>query len=367
MKKSLGLLDDQDNALQLKLKALEACVLDPAIKSSNFNMDTNIENSARVMRTLRSFVDEDSVARLKSSMTSTIDQIRETHDLLQKETADIAAKISHLKTSKTNAKATCWRENLEEAHTHTNLIATDAHEMATLLESLARHYDQCTQAYDLSLNVNNGLISDEGREELEELTDVLENDAAELEGVLAELYERRKAISKSANFVVQFLNKVERDHLAIVELFGELNSFGENELVMYDKSITELSQKHHMHIDEIMSVYLPEMVSLTEYYGLFLTSYHSLIIEISRRKKFQENLNAIAAQMQNKLNKIMEEEFTERERFVEESGSYLPGDLWPGLLDPPGHLEVVLVDEWKLPDVSSTTLKTAKTVLHMNK
>jgi autophagy-related protein 17 len=367
MEKSLSLLDDQDHALQLALKSLEDCVLDPAIQLSSSRLENSLDNDVPPSRTLRSFVDEDGVARLKTSITDAIDQIRQTHNQLQEETANIAVKISNLKTSKTKIKATCSRDNLEEAHSHTNLIATDAHEMATLLESLARHYDQCTQAYELSLAVNGGHSSTEQREELEELTVVLKNDADELEDVLTELYERREAISNSADFVVQFLHKVERDHLAIVALFREIDTFGENELANYDTRIAELTQKHHMHKDQVMSMYLPEMASLTEYYRLFLTSYHSMILEISRRKKFQEKLNDLAAEMHNKLSKVIEEEISEREQFLENSGSYLPGDLWPGLLDPPGHLEVVLVDEWKLPELSKTTLNTAKNVLHMSK
>lgn len=57
------------------------------------------------------------------------------------------------------------------------------------------------------------------------------------------------------------------------------------------------------------------------------------------------------------------EELTLRQRFLEESGNYLPGDLWPGLLDPPAVLEVVCSKEWMLPDVSASSIKVAKQFL----
>ena len=311
MKKSLSLLDEQDHALQLALKDLDVCQLDPAIQldtvraieGTENTMSSDQHNSAR---TLRSFVDEDGVARLKKSITDAIDQVQMAQEELREETRKLSDIIGSLQKESIDSSSVCTRDKLEQAHVQTNLIATDAHEMAMLLESLARHYDQCTQAYDLSLEVMRGKYSADISEELEELTEVLNNDARELDGVLTELYERRESIANSAEYVVGFLKRVESDHSFAIAFFQKLDSFGLTELAQYEVKMTELGENQSIHSDQVLSIFLPEMSSLVDYYRIFLRSYHSMVLEISRRKNFQTKLQTLADEMQRKVDKTID-------------------------------------------------------------
>lgn len=61
---------------------------------------------------------------------------------------------------------------------------------------------------------------------------------------------------------------------------------------------------------------------------------------------------------------IILDELGRRQQFLDESGIFLPGDLWPGLLDPPTVLEVVSSKDWPIPEVSVKSIAAAKQLLH---
>lgn len=344
------MLDKQDEELQKALKELDDCKLDPAIQKT--------EN------TLRDFVDEDGVERLKKSITDAIDQVQHSRSELQKQTSKLADKITELEKEHNGIEIICDKKKLEDANIHTDMIATDAHEMALLLESLARHYDQCTQAYDLSEQVTSGKATPSVSEELEELTEVLSNDARELDGVLTELYERQQSIATSSDSVLKFLQQVEREHASISALFKRLDRFGESELVEYKAIFAEFNATQSEHKSQVIDAYLPELQSLTDYYRLFLRSYYSMILEITRRRQFQEKMKSLELDMQKKLDKVVNDETTKRNAFLEESGSFLPGDLWPGLLDPPVGFRILSNDEWNLPEITEKSLNFARQQLN---
>lgn len=304
------MLDAQGDALKLALQDLEDCVLDRAIqidsmKGSDERVQSVSPPTSTSARTLRSFVDEDGVDRLKLSITDAIDHVQIAQQDMRNEIARMSSIIGAFKKDSLESRSVCPREKLEHAYNQTNLIATDAHEMAMLLESLARHYDQCTQAYDLSLEVMSGKYSADISEELEELTEVLSNDARELDGVLTELYERRESIAISARVVVEFLEKVELDHSTTVKVLEKLDSFGLGELTEYEFRISDLGKAQSELLDQVNSILLPEMASLVEYYCLFLQSYYSMVLEISRRKHYYEKLKNIQEEIQRKVDKTV--------------------------------------------------------------
>lgn len=296
--------------MKLSLQDLEVCQMDREIQLDSARAAGKTKGNSSpgpdfLPRTLRSFVDEDGVARLKKSITDGIDQVQLAQKDLREEVAAMTSSISSLKSDDLKSRSVSARAKLEQAHNQTNIIASDAHEMAMLLESLARHYDQCKQAYELSQKVKNGHYTADMSEELEELADVLNNDARELDGVLTELYERRGSIANSAEYVVQFLNEVKEDHLIAISFFEKFHSFGETELREYQSKMTEFSTVQSENLDHVSAVLLPEMSSLVEYYRLFLQSYNSMVLEISRRRNFQTRLEALQVEMQRKVDKVI--------------------------------------------------------------
>lgn len=311
---SVSLLDAQGDALKLALQDLEDCVLDQEIQLNSTKCSDERGRCASPpavfsARTLRSFVDENGVDRLKLSITDAIDHVQIAQQDMRNEIARMSNIIGDFKKDSFESRSVCAREKLEHAYNQTNLIASAAHEMATLLESLARHYDQCTQAYDLSLEVMSGKYSADISEELEELTEVLSNDARELDGVLAELYEHRESIAISARVVVDFLEKVELDHSTSVKVLKKLDSFGLGELAEYEARIYDLGKAQSDLLDQVNSILLPEMASLVEYYRLFLQSYYSMVLEISRRKHYYEKLKNIQEEIQRKVDKTVKGKF----------------------------------------------------------
>lgn len=279
---------------------MELCTLDPSIQKLSPSADSD-----DTPRHLRSFVDEDGVARLQASIKDFIDQAQHAQHELRTMLLSFSSTVASLHKSSLESRKISEQENLENAYSETNLIATDAHEMAMLLESLARHYDQCTQAYDLSLEVMSGKYSADVTEELAELTEVLSNDAREIDGVVTELYDRRENIATSAKAVVEFLEKVEADHAAAVSTFVSLEQFGASELMKLETKMKGLMKSQSAQLAEVLEVLLPEMASLVEYYRLFLQSYYSMILEISRRRDYQTKLKSLQEEMQRKVDKVV--------------------------------------------------------------
>lgn len=298
IQKSIGLVDQQYDALKLALEDLKICTLDPAIHQP--------ENQGEPPRNLMSFVDEDGIENLQNSVKSTIDDAQLCHQEMQTLLSNFDSALSSFRKESSHEKEYSTQEELEKAHNETSIIARDAHEMAMLLESLARHYDQCTQAYQLSVEVMNGKSSTDVSEELEELTTVLSSDAVEIDGVVVELYERRSNIATSSKVVVDFLASVEQKHGKAVQHFELLEKFGKTELVEVDTKIKDLVKAHDEHLNEIMEGLLPEIASLANYYRLFLRSYNAMILEIARRKAYQSKLKTLQEEMQRKISTVVD-------------------------------------------------------------
>lgn len=447
--------------------------------STDKELMKKIQESEIKPRNLKGFVDDDAIAQLRISTTEAIDFIQQTiadseemlnrlgvsisefssqdwtsdlkmpaglltsnDDKPQQMQADIAAAGENSK-SKPKANNSPERGNtvdpnkwksaikrgLEGAHNQTTQIATHAHAMAMLLESLARHYDQCSQAIHLldsvegvdsvvssntkdvtagrdsahiQSRIERGEYNKEQLEDLEDLAVVLSTDSTELSSVLTELQERHTEIAELSNIVCEFQTDVcELVYSRAKKAFEALEAFG----VEIEMLVEELELcKERIQADSIedpsdslekpkgdtntkpeeyqkgdrdndnepsrqnlntigINACMREMESLVEYYTLFHVSYQRLIMEVRRRQLFRLQMQNVVDDMAVRVGKMITEELQERKEVFESVADYLPGDLWPGLVEGPPFVEISKGGNWVLPEISVDSVNTAKQVL----
>lgn len=112
-----------------------------------------------------------------------------------------------------------------------------------------------------------------------------------------------------------------------------------------------------------IGVSIREMESLVEYYTLFLVSYQRLVLEIERRREFRDKMQGVINEVTAKVGKLLTEELNTRQDVFNAVADFLPGDLWPGLLDPPPFVEIATSGNWSVPHISNTNISKAKNFL----
>lgn len=351
LNRAINDLREMEETLDASLRNLENTQLDPG-----FITDDNNHGK----KNLRSFVFEDGIEKLKHTIKEIIDaskhtQTQASEDLskIHQETEDLTSK--KIATSIQEAKD----KSLENAHQGADVIASNAHSMAELLESLTRHYDQCMTAVDMSQKTPK--THRQSNSELDELLSVLENDSQQVEDVVNELYGHRKAIEASEKSVSDFYNSIQARYTEVVDYFEVVDQFTKSKLPGYLKTLDGYSQKQKYHVEEISGL-IKELSSLVEYYDIFLNSYHALILEIGRRTKAEQKMQSIIDDMSKTLSRFRQEEVEARKEFINDRGNYLPNDLWSGLTDNPSEAKIEFdqSNTNKLPTISEESIQKAK-------
>ncbi|KAA8916575.1 hypothetical protein TRICI_001201 [Trichomonascus ciferrii] len=338
LEKSIEDLRGMEESLEASLKNLQRTEVDKA-----FGHETG--------KSLRSFVFEDGIGKLKKTVATVVENSKSTQLDVSKDIKGLGQDIKALSENMVSMQD-LKGEDLETARKGADVIATNAHAMATLLESLARHYDQCLTAVEMKK-------SPESAEGLDELLKVLENDSQQVEDVVNELYERRKAIETSERSVSDVYENMQQKHGEIVQFFDKLSEFTKVELPKHLATLEAYSQKQKGHVEEIFRL-VRELSSLVEYYDMFFNSYHALVLEIGRRSRAERKLESIVNDMSNTLSRLHQEELDARKAFIDDRGDYLPSDLWTGLTEYPPQPKIEFSKATKLPPVSEDSVQKAR-------
>ncbi|KAJ2723989.1 hypothetical protein GGI07_002276 [Coemansia sp. Benny D115] len=80
---------------------------------------------------------------------------------------------------------------------------------------------------------------------------------------------------------------------------------------------------------------MEDLWGLMAWYRGFHSAYDGLISEVHRRRQAQKALHAVVEDMRSRLESLYMAEMSERARFVDKAGMYLPSDLCPFIQDPP--------------------------------
>lgn len=227
--------------------------------------------------------------------------------------------------SKGNKKNSANHDNIiTKLITSNNELETD---MASLLESLTNHFDQCKKGQDL-------LSKPHSEDQKRELLQVLENDSLELPYVINILNQDYQSLKTNCSHLQSITNKFSIFYNNFTAQFMvRLKLFGEVKLQQGLNIITKKAQRVEILLEKAFE-YEQSVVGLIDYYTNFVSSYRSLILEIERRRKINDQVEAAVSRFRKELQSIEEKERTNREDFLIQHADYLPQDIIsPNLLD----------------------------------
>jgi autophagy-related protein 17 len=386
---ALKSLDAADARLRSTLDLLRETIVDASFRPKD-----------EEPRSLHDFVDERGVEELHTAMKSSIDRTNNARGDLDTsnrefddELASIKQALRHYRSATKMASSRASASSSSSASvSDSDLLALSsmpgmlqsleihAQEMASLLESLVRHFDLCVTAVkhtdgggaaarsitgdipaevqasgdgmpnigdEINANLNAPLdpLSDQ---EYEEMVNVLMKDALEAEDVVMEIQDR---ISEMESIYEQV--GVQRDALlsisnATLQVHRHLSTLASTRLPRYISQAHNFTQVWNEENDRINSG-LIELSDLHSLYEGFLNAYDSLILEVARRAHVRARVEKVLRDTKHKLNQLHDEDVAAREAFRVEQGDFLPSDIWPGIGRAPMQVQFLRVSGGQLP------------------
>ena len=220
-----------------------------------------------------------------------------------------------------------------------------AHHLASLLTSLAQHYDQTSSALkDQERPIGQRPNIDP------ETFDILSKDAKEVHEVLEEMEDRVREIEHSATILQTHVHNIEDAYVGITNTFAQLEEYGISRLATHLSHVREFENRaatHKIHIQTLKQ----EMFNLVQYYTNFSSSYAALLIEVRRRTEANTHTTILVNEITAKLQILYEQEIKSRKAFMDLHAAFLPADLWKGIYDPPTRYVLSRTEGGKLPQL----------------
>ena len=346
-------------------------------------------------RNLLDFVHEDGVEKLVTEIRGDFtesakgfEHVGKQNDTFQKEVQDVTTALESKHHGREEGDASQDLDTRDEENSIADLLADmedRAKEMAQDLESLVTHYDMCVRAIkhtegggDAALQLTNDLpegvavgqhpqgatpesISDE---EKADLMRVLQEDAAQVEEVVTDIKNHITDIETTYQQVEVHLQRLAKDHESVNAAFKSLETIGQNLPGHVTRNQAFLSR--WMSERRRIEGKLEELENAKGFYDGFVKAYHSLIIEVGRRKTIEERRNKLIQETRLRLDQLYEEDAADRERFKDEQGEFLPVDIWAGIVELPAQYNVLPVEGRveKVPDISKSVIHKAIRRVH---
>ncbi|CAL5868066.1 uncharacterized protein PFLUO_LOCUS2289 [Penicillium psychrofluorescens] len=389
---SLKSLDTADTRLKKTLDLLRETMVDSSFRPQDEDP-----------KSLHDFVDERGVEELHTAMKESIDRTntaRTELDTSNREFDDeldsIKKALQHYRTatklassrasasSSTSASSSASDSGLLTLSSMPGMLQaleTHAQEMASLLESLVRHFDLCVTAVkhtdgggaaaqsitgdipagagampnieeEIHANLNAPLDPLTGSE-YQEMVSVLMKDAVEAEDVVVEIQDRISEMESTFEQILSQRDALQSVSRATAEVYRHLSTLASTRLPRYISQAHNFTRVWHEEYDRINNG-LAELSDLHALYSGFLNAYDSLILEVARRKHIRHRVEKVLRETSHKLDQLYEEDVTAREAFRVDQGDFLPSDIWPGVGRAPmqvqflrlagGHLESTLAE-----------------------
>lgn len=352
------------------LKSLDAA--DARLRDTIENLrSTTVESGFRPeeeqQRTLLDFVDEKPVGELHDALKESIAEIQRAKREMDGSNATFEEDLNSINDilgEKTTGSATSESEdNPPTPQSLLHGIEDHAKEVAESLESLVKHYDLCVTAIrhtegggaamqgidnDLpdSVDVDRPDLSAPAQPlspaERKEMLTVLDNDALEVEDVVAEIQDRIVEMEIQLNQINAIKERKEARYDQTIRAFSMTEVLGRRLPSYIAQSQSFLSRWHDQQskIEEGMS----NLEALHEVYDNYLYAYDGLLVEVARRRAVRNQMERIIADAETKLQELHDTDMEAREAFKVKKGDFLPSDIWPGLEEPPMRIEIERVE-----------------------
>jgi autophagy-related protein 17 len=236
-------------------------------------------------------------------------------------------------------------------------LETHAQEMASLLTSLASHFDLCINAIRHTeggfaavqkaasslppgaepvsvsgvMNAESQNLDEEPltEEERTEMIQVLVNDAAQVDDVVAELRDHLSEMEAKHDEILEHVAALTAQYNSTTAAFMILENISAN-LPGYIMS----SSDFRMHWEETKSQIreqLEDLEGMRVFYENYHASYDALIMEVHRRKKSEDKVKSIISKAMNQIEEETAMDMRERIAFKGDVGDFIPQDLWTGV------------------------------------
>lgn len=353
-------LDAANQRLENTMKTLRSTMVEAAFRPE-------VEEP----RCLLDFVHEQGVETMRDSLKENIREAKAAQAEFYSAILSLNDDLHAIKSSMTTHSATRSISEYEsQIPDLLQSLESHAQQMADLLESLVQHFDLCVTAIrnteggsaavrkaassqppgvDVvsvsgvissdNIQANEELISDE---EMQEIHDVLEKDAGQVEDVVIELRDLLADMEIKHQVILDFVSALNASYEEQMLAFKMLEIVGSRlhgyALASHDFNLRWNDTKANINIQ------LGELESTRLFYENYYSSYDALILEVQRRKRCQDQVQAILKKTMDQLDQLYEFDTREREEFRADVGEYLPIDLWPGIGDFTPRWEFVRVD-----------------------
>ncbi|KAI9799957.1 MAG: hypothetical protein M1825_004328 [Sarcosagium campestre] len=337
---------------------------------------------------LLDFVEEEGVDSVKSAIRESIDKTQESRQGFESSISRFNSQVGSITTAISANVEGFSPSNPDAESPVPNLLfslESQAKDMAESLESLVRHFDLCVNAIkhtegggavarsiagdtlsstnldklnnddDNNNNDNNDNNDDDdeeapieeiGEDEMAEMLDVLEKDAADLDDVVTDIKSGLVEMEAHFEHLTAYITQLGAQYSATTAAYGLLVETG----LLLPKYIAS-SQEFIVGWDEErqkITERMQELEALRDFYDGFLQAYDGLIIEIGRRRGVQVQMESIVKGAMTELEELYKADRADRDTFRQDQGEYLPADIWPGLTEPPPTFSIQRVD----PDVA---------------
>lgn len=325
-------------------------------------------------RSLLDFVDEQGVETMRDALKESIRESKEAQtefdsSILAFEN-DLRALKAAMKSSPQPSASQSRNELSSTIPTHLQSLESHAQEMAALLDSLVRHFDLCVnairhteggyaavrkaassqppgaEAVSVSgvMNTENDPPSGEpiSDEERREMLDVLEKDSSQVDDVVMELKEYLEEMEMKHDAVLEYVSALTTTYNEMTAAYQILEGIGARlpGYIIASQDFRIRWEETKINIGEQLN----ELESMRLFYENYHSSYDGLILEVYRRKQYEEKVKTIMKKAMEQIEKVYEADMKEREGFRVDVGDYLPVDLWPNVNAPAPRWEFVLAD-----------------------
>ncbi|CAL9729214.1 autophagy-related protein 17 [Monosporozyma unispora] len=219
-------------------------------------------------------------------------------------------------------------------------------DLGSILISLTTHFDRCkllcgkdglnqsnskSQANPIQTNSNSQMNTSISDTDYLELLKIVKKDNDELPSILTTIFEIiddvEGVLAKSGKLLDQ--KKMTNNSIKgkITKLLNDLTKYNEYLNIFQDIAnlISNFKKSCQHDIETIKELF--------EFYEQFQQSYKNLLKESKRRNNMALMMENILQECDKKLKTLEFDDLTQRQKFLEENGNFLPGNIWPNEID----------------------------------
>lgn len=294
----------------------------------NTVIEPTLRPSSNGLRSLIDFVDEQGMLDLTQAVHDAIADVGSFQGASKASLQKLETRLEHVSTSLHEVTSAAEKRHEEPVDTALHSLEDAATDMAELLQSLVKHYDLCTVALkhiegggDAADEAGAGIVEQAGHDtavysnpisdaELDDMIQVLENDAREVDDVVQEIHDYADAAEDSHATITMYLRESQHTRTVLEDISGQLITL-DGDLPKYSASSTE-ARNRWLEARDDMDARRADLEIMTQFFEKFHTAHAALRDEAARRTHVEARTANIVSEAMAKLSTVYESEYSSR-------------------------------------------------------